>query len=491
MFQSKGHSLVASVAKRLCPSSSKQALSSAAPGGAAVDSPSALYIPGKYCVNTTPTVIPHYDLNDMNIEKMKLNLKARGMESQDTVLQKIAQGGKKIIELSNQLALVSNRKDELVQVKLKGSVAGSCMADVEKEFQECKAAEKDLNRVMTILEEQCILKYLNLPNDLHSDTPSMTSLSEKDDVTKPFHSKGVPKPSMKPHNELCRDDLTFTEHGVYMSGPLARLELSLSSFVQDLVLESDGDLQGFEMVVGTDFTRSVIVEGCHPGSDIVGAGAARVAYPIAGGGDVSDVHGAMGTHLVGSASIYTFVSQLVKQVLFNKEALPKRQICLGRNYKPVGASGKIKSLFEVSQTTALEAFSASRNEQEMESEFEMLVETLKTIYDHLDCHYRMTVAPAHRLDPAQSKRVIVEMAAAAGDSTGNGNLEYVEVANAAIYGDFLSKRLMLLWKDGAASDAPCHDLHIASGTLMNVTKVIGCLVENKGLDFCLSKFDEF
>jgi len=472
--------LLASAAKRLYPSSSMQALSSAAEWQA-VDSPSALYIPAKYCNNTTPTVIPYYDLSDLNIERMQLNLKARGMESQDIVLERIVEGGRKIAEIECQLAQVSKRKTEL-SAKLKEKDYAN---DAEEEFHQCKAAEKDLNRVIGILEENCILKYLNLPNGLHPDTPLMTS--DNSDVPKPLYTKGAPKTPMKPHQELCQDDLTFTEHGVYMSGPLASLELSLSSFVQDQVLEDDS--KGFEMVVGTDFTRSVIVEGCHPGSDVVGAGAARVAYPIAEGGDVSDVHGAMGLHLVGSASIYTFVSQLVKLVLFNKEALPKRQICLGRNYKPVNTSRKIGSLFEIPQTTSLEAFTASRTEQEMGSEFDMLVETLKSIYDELDCHYRMSIMPAHRLDSAQSKRVVVEMAAAA-DLTGAGSHKYVEVANAAIYGDFLSKRLMLLWKDGP-KDEVHHDLHIASGTLMNVTKVVGCLVENQGLDHCLAKLDEF
>jgi len=472
MLRSKGQALLAFVAKRLC---SQQASSSAVVAEAS-SPPSALFVQAKYCYNVTPAVIPYYNLNDLDIEKMRLNLNARGLEPPEGLLTKITESGEKLLDLEDQLAVVLGRKDTLLaklQEQKSTNDQSTTIEELQSQYAECKKAEKELNNLKWEIEDECVLKYLDLPNDLHPDT-----VTSSDDVPA-LHSKGVPGRLMKHHQEICHNDLSFTDHGAYMSGQLASLELGLSSFVQEQVLE-----RGFEMVAGTDFARSVIVEGCHPGSKVVGAGAAQVAYPIAEASDVSDVHGAMGLHLVGSASLYTFVSQLVKTVLVNKEALPLRQFSVGRNYQPIRFDNQYhQSLFQIPQTTALEAFTASQTEQKMEAEFEALVETLKTIYDKLDCHYKMSVAPANRLDMAQSKRVVVEMAAA--NSDGTGNPKYVEVANVAVYGDFLSNRLMLLWGDGrdGNSTETCRDLQIASGTLMNVTKTIGCLVEShQGFD---------
>jgi hypothetical protein len=51
--------------------------------------------------------------------------------------------------------------------------------------------------------------------------------------------------------------------------------------------------------------------------------------------------------------------------------------------------------------------------------------------------------------------------------------EFIEVSNLSMYDDYLSKRLMLKYED-------CGDLKnlfVTSGTFLNVTKAIGCIVE--------------
>merc|ERR1712014_244874 len=116
-------------------------------------------------------------------------------------------------------------------------------------------------------------------------------------------SSGVsPKNMDKSHPELCQDELCFTDHGVYMSGRPAHLEMELCALSQATLTDA-----GFEMVTGPDFTRSVVVEGCHPASDLVQTASPDLAFPVAAIGDFGDVHGAMGVHLVGSASLYPFV----------------------------------------------------------------------------------------------------------------------------------------------------------------------------------------
>jgi len=434
-------------------------------------SPSALFVPSKYCKTVTPTVIPYYDLKDLNVEKMRVNLNARELGNRDNVLEKIAQSSKELESIEEKLDFVSAQK-ECLSAKLQAAAASSNgkkesfdekKDEIEKEFALCKKASKELNDIKWEIEEECVLKYLDLPNRLHPDTPTSGG-----DVVVIHSRKDKPELTVS-HQDLCKDEdeLLITQHGAYMSGRLAHLELTLSALVQDRMLEA-----GFEAVCGTDFARSVIVEGCHPGSEVVGAGAARHAYPIAAeSSDVTDVHGGMGLHLVGSASIYPFVGQLVKNVVINRNALPLRQLSVGRKYTPnlSQAGKKPSSLFEVPQTSAVEVFTASCSEQEMESQFDSLVATLKTIYDELDCHYRMVLAPANQLGHAQSKRLVVQMAAAGG--------AYVDVGDVVVYGDFLSKRLMLLYQVEEPS-LSFKDLQIVSGTMINVNKAIGCLIEN-------------
>ena len=56
-----------------------------------------------------------------------------------------------------------------------------------------------------------------------------------------------------------------------------------------------------------------------------------------------------------------------------------------------------------------------------------------------------------------------------------GESEFIEVGNVSVYGDFLSKRMMLkaVEKEGEV----LRDLRTVGGTLIDVTKAIGCLVE--------------
>ena len=51
--------------------------------------------------------------------------------------------------------------------------------------------------------------------------------------------------------------------------------------------------------------------------------------------------------------------------------------------------------------------------------------------------------------------------------------DFVEVGDVATYDDYLSKRLMLKYDDGAKM----RNLFVVSGTVLNITKVIACIVE--------------
>ncbi len=56
---------------------------------------------------------------------------------------------------------------------------------------------------------------------------------------------------------------------------------------------------------------------------------------------------------------------------------------------------------------------------------------------------------------------------------------FVEVGNLAIYDDYLSKRLMLKFEEEKKEkkDKTLKNLFVVSGTAINVTKVIACVIE--------------
>jgi seryl-tRNA synthetase len=76
------------------------------------------------------------------------------------------------------------------------------------------------------------------------------------------------------------------------------------------------------------------------------------------------------------------------------------------------------------------------------------------------------------LDVAQSYKISIEMFA---PSLQN----FVEVGHLATYDDYLSKRLMLKFEEEniEKKDKALKSLFVVSGTAINITKVIACIIE--------------
>jgi len=94
-----------------------------------------------------------------------------------------------------------------------------------------------------------------------------------------------------------------------------------------------------------------------------------------------------------------------------------------------------------------------------------LVDALQSFCDSQGLAYKVQVLPAAKLTPAQSKAVAVTV------PTVNWHPQ-VTVGQVALYGDFISERLMLMCENG-------RPLHIAAGTVVDVTKMIGCCIKHR------------
>lgn len=416
--------------------------------------PSSLFIPGNLGQTVTPFVIPHYKLSQLDPTLMESNLLARNYTDVKP-LQEIVTAGLELESLEEKLEVAGADLKRLRELFKQQKEANDPEATkTQEEIIKSRPVEKAMTAKKHLIEESFVMEYLNLPNSLHSETPTGKA-------SKVIHSRELDIAVEASHADLCRDQLTFTDYGVYMEGDLALMELDLTgqanSFLNSL---------GFEMVSAPDITRSSILEGCNPGCDLVTSGATDVALPMAGTGDFGDHGSAKGAHLVGSASLYPFVGQLSKNIVVNGP-MPIRQFSIGRKYLPVAVKNPAASLFDVAQTTCAEVFTASKDGHQMEVEFDGLVTAMRDFYDGLEVPYKMQLLPAAKLLPSQSKSVVVTV------PTVKWRQQEVVVGQVALYDDFISKRLMLMNDSG-------RPLHIAAGTLVDVTKMIGCSVEHKG-----------
>jgi len=452
---------------------------------ATAGSPSALFVPNSYGSKTTPTVIPHFDLANLDVDAMKSNLEARRITfdavpgkfsslnlessaSKSPTLETLVKAGIDLRDLEVTLLDISGKLQGL-RDKMKEAETNDVASDGKDEVSALRELEKKLKAQRDQIEEDFVLKYLDLPNLLHPDTP----LSQPLVLHQQSGSTQVSETQMNSHAKLCSDQLTFTDHGVYLEGDLAMMELNLSASAQQIL-----DDLGYEMMSGPDFARSVILEGCEPGADVVGSGGTSHAFPMAKIKEIGGHETGMGLHLVGSASLYPFVAQLVKHVVVSPNVAPIRQFTVGRRYKPNNVQSSGKSLFQVPQTTCVQMFTASLDQQEMELQLEEMVEAAKGFYDKLRLPYQIKIAPAPELSRAESKKLVVTVP---GVGTPSGE---VVVGELSLYDDFISNRLMTLYVSEQqqvgtqGSTDKYSGFHIAAGTLVDVTKVIGSLVEH-------------
>ena len=104
-------------------------------------------------------------------------------------------------------------------------------SDEKDEVSALRELEKKLKAQRDQIEEDFVLKYLDLPNVLHPDTP----LSQPLVLHQQPGSTQVSETQMNSHAKLCSDQLTFTDHGAYLEGDLAMMELNLSASAQQIL----------------------------------------------------------------------------------------------------------------------------------------------------------------------------------------------------------------------------------------------------------------
>lgn len=296
------------------------------------------------------------------------------------------------------------------------------------------------------LEDGVIPECLQLPNKLHPDTPV---------------SEDVVVCSFTPPNAILETDfhhlqvgsrLTLVEYrdpiSVFLIDDAAIFELAtLKFFLTEL------EAAGYLLFSNPDIVTNVTVEGC--------------------GYDSTDPYQTFildndDGHLVGGASLFPFCAYSAR-MSGNVKFMPERRFSVGRQYAPPSDRNH-DGLYTAAQRNAVHAFVTTKQSSADEMiEFENVLKIVKGIYDQIGLNYRITYSRATNLERGESLRANIELYSPY-------RRTYVNVGNISRYDDYISRRLFMYYHVVQEYNFS----NVISGTLVNVSKLLACLLEYTG-----------
>lgn len=413
---------------------------------------SALFINGAKATETFTYIKPHIDYPEQiknkdlvqeNLAKRNSSIDLSKIESLWSIYEELKQCkldyDKKKNELGKELGKIINTEpdsDEATKYKLQINLI--------------KDNIRKLKEPLWSAEEAAIIEVLKLPNTLHPLTPKIEN--------EVLYIYQTPPQSKKDHikigHKLNLFNFKKNEH-YYLRGDAAIFELGAKFYFNNILRRNK-----FIQFSNPDFVKSVIVEGC--GQDHTNPDATFILHH----NDDCNVNVDSRLHLTGGASLTSFLAYHAKNVLPPK-AFPLKYFTMGRQYIP--APSDEDCLLHVSQSSVIQFFGATKTNSELDELLHEVINIVKLTYCELNYHYRLSILPANKLHMWESLRVVVEMFSTSLNS-------YVEIASISVSGDFISKRLLFTYMDSKESRFP----HIISGTILNVPKLFGCVLEQDG-----------
>lgn len=413
---------------------------------------SALFINGAKATENFVYVVPHIDFPE-RIKNLKLVQQELIKRKSNIDISKAQNLWGVYEELKQRKSEYEKKKDEIAKELgqlIRSDPEGEVTKKLKIQINLIKENIKKLKVPLWSSEETAILAALKLPNSLHSRTP--------DTENEVVFTHLSPPTTKKDHLDIGRElnVINFKKNeNYYLKGDAALFELSAKFYFSKLLKKYN-----YIQFSNPDFVKSVVVEGC--GLDHTNPDNTFILHH----NEDSKVNIDSRLHLTGGGSLCSFMAYYAKNVLYAK-VLPLKLFTMGRQYVP--SPSVEDSLFHVSQASVVQIFGATKQPQDLDGSLNELIDILKTFYTQLGYHFRISIVSADKLFMWESLRVVVEMYS-------SSLQHYVEVANVSLSGDFISKRLMFTYVENKKSEFP----HIFSGTLLNVPKVIACVLEQDG-----------
>jgi seryl-tRNA synthetase len=427
---------------------------------------STLYLSGSEGTTNPAFVIADIDdaedRLDVDRQEMERNLKVRGIES--IRVEEMSEKFARLRAVTSEYEKLCAERAVLA-LKFKDTPEAEVVA-AKKRIEPLKDEQRQLGSEKYELEKSAVLPFLlDLPNTLHPRTPA------HENQRLPNKGSRLSAPpdwsfDTQDHISLAADELDFcpasSDAAYYLFGRLAQLEMTLGWRAQDHLLGTGK----YGMISGPDTVKSIVLEGCG-----VDCHSELAMAPMK---EIKDKDSGHGQFLVGSASLYSLVAHWSKNVITRPSVLPLSFFSLGRRYRPRPTSEHPVNLFTTQQSTAVELLTVCDNLDSAELQVQAMIDTIVQFYDDLGVHFQLMAVAAPGLNKAERHRVSVRMKSSS-RGTGVDKDGYVEVGCVSDYGTYISRRLML---KSEYNQADMRNLHVVGGTLIDVNKFIGCLVEN-------------
>ncbi|XP_041370683.1 serine--tRNA ligase, mitochondrial-like [Gigantopelta aegis] len=331
---------------------------------------------------------------------------------------------------------------------------------LKKRGREVRDALRKITKQWLDLENTVMLKALTLPNDLDKNTPV-----EKSEL---LDSAGQVKVSddVRSHIEICKqfDLAKFSSVGpkaYYFKNDLAMTVQTLISSVNNYLTG-----HGFSHIAAPEMFRSRVAEGC--GVDIQNSQELYKLYDRDAVNDTeSKSHQLLDMLHLRGASLVSFAGYLTKMNT-DRETLPLRMFSVGTHYQP---QCDLPGLFGALQSTKAVLFSGSECDTSSAEEFDKMKSLIWNMYKSMGFPVRLVCSPGSELHVAESKRVEVQMWAP-------GIEQFVQVAFASQYKDYVSRRLCCLHSVNIGDHKLGQHIHMVHGQAMDMTRMIACALEH-------------
>jgi len=421
-----------------------------------------LYLSGKNAYKSFAYLSPYLDVDERfaNMDQLQEEVMLRGIDIDLIGLKEAWNFYQKMTadkctlehnnsELTNRIKTLLNNSERTVEEEQEIVKLRTQLTVIRQDIKVMKEAIWDLD-------EDVIEKILKLPNELDPQTP----------IDKPVVLKCIgnaPKlseKSKKSHIDIGTS-LGLLEYKnpihCYLTNDAALFELAVLAHAARILGEDENTIR----TIGTDFSRSFVVEGSGLNHEDPTA-----TFIIENHNEVE--RGSPNRmHLVGGASLVSFLALHTKQ-LINPNNFPLKYFATGRQYAPLPRDVQAHGLLTVCQASVAHIFAMMKNakNEDYKMLLDNLLETVCRLYDDLNCHYRVVMRPASELQPWESLRISFEMWSPFVS-------QYIEIGHISACGDYFSKRLRVAYQTPTGRGFPA----VISGTVLSVPRLLACMLE--------------
>lgn len=390
----------------------------------------------------TPTLDIDHRLSDRTVLKQNINRRKSSLNVDDLLAQwdiyKTVESKKEILRIRQK------QVSKLLKDAKKAEQTKDNLNIVRKHTIEEETIKIDLQNLIehsTSIEDVFVNNFLALPNDILDTVPTDVK------IISTFGEKPLKQQS---HHLSYQHVIDFYDEFTYfLKGDAAIVDGLFPMNCVDYFRQN-----GFIHFNNPDYVKTILVEGA--------------GYSV---NDVYEVthhmndHHTNVIHLAGNGSMLSFLGFITK-LRVSGTLLPLKWISAGKTYARIEQNDN--GLFNVSQSTTVQVFLAGTKEQ-MELKYDETLELIIKLLTLFNAHYRVVHVPAFELNAAECFSTRIEM------FSSHFN-KYIEIANLSKHSDYISKRLLFSYeKDKRKID--CEFAHTVSGTVCNVTRLIGILLE--------------